>query len=117
MFLSELKRYDKYIASYHISQFERNGNNLRFRIMIRFKDSSRLFIKEILIDGVKRKYGYQWINKNNELICRWDNAPDWPDIQTFPHHKHVGSEHNVIPSENIEFATIMKELICIMQKR
>jgi hypothetical protein len=84
MFLTELKKFEKYIDSYTIAQFEQNGNNLRFRMTINFKNSTRLFIKEILIDGTKRKYGYQWIDKDDELICRWDNAPDWPNIPTFP---------------------------------
>jgi len=85
-------------------------------MIITFKNLSKLFIKEIIIDGTKRKYGYHWVDRNNNLICRWDNAPDWPDILTFPHHKHFQSENNVLPSENIEFSTIMKELIDIMVK-
>jgi hypothetical protein len=25
------------------------------------------------------------------LIIRWDNAPHFPDLPTFPHHKHLAS--------------------------
>jgi hypothetical protein len=28
---------------------------------------------------------------------RWDNAPDW-DVETFPHHKHIGEQGNVTAS-------------------
>ena len=31
------------------------------------------------------------------MIIRWDNAPDW-DLETFPHHKHIGVGGNVEPS-------------------
>lgn len=110
MFLTRLKEFEQYIDSYAVNQFEQNGDNLRFRMVINFKDASKVFIKEIVINATKRKYGYQWVDKNNQLICRWDNAPDWPDIETFPHHKHVKNETNVLPSENIEFSTILREI-------
>ncbi len=116
MFLTKLKEFEQYIDSYTISQFEQNGDNLRFRMTINFNDLSKLFIKEIIINGKKRKYGYQWIDKDNQLICRWDNAPDWQDIETFPHHKHIENENNVLPSENIEFSTILNEIIQMMNQ-
>lgn len=116
MILTELRKFEKYIDSYTFTQYEQNGNNLRLKMIINFTDKSKVFIKEIVINGNKRKYGYNWINKDNELICRWDNAPDWTEIVTFPHHKHVRSEQNVKPSRNIEFSTIMDELITMMTK-
>ena len=114
MFLTKLKEFQQYIDSSTITQFEQNGDNLRFRMIVVFKDSSKLYIKEIIIDGKKRKYGYHWVDKNDKLICRWDNAPDWPKIMTFPHHKHFQNEDNVLPSENIEFSSILRELVQIL---
>ena len=116
MFLTELEKFEQYIDSYTVTQFEQNGDNLRFRMIVHFKDSSKLYIKEIIIEGTKRKYGYQWLDQNDQLICRWDNALDWPDIVTVPHHKHLKAEDNVLPSENIEFSAIMKELIGMMER-
>ncbi len=117
MFLTKLKEFQEHIDSYIITQFEQNGDNLRFRMIITFKDTSKLYIKEIVIDGKKRKYGYHWVDKNDKLICRWDNAPDWPDILTFPHHQHFQNEDNVLPSENIEFSTILRELVKLMVEK
>lgn len=62
------------------------------------------FIKEIMIDGQQRKYAYHWQDHQHQLICRWDNAPDWPDVNTFPHHKHLPS--GVEASTEIEAAAI-----------
>lgn len=117
MFLTKLREFQEYINSYLITQFEQNGDNLRFRMMITFKDTSKLYIKEIMVDGTKRKYGYQWLDQNDNLICRWDNAPDWPEIPTFPHHKHFQTEDNVLPSENIEFSAILREIIQMMDEK
>ena len=44
-----------------------------------------------------RKYSYHWQDCRGNLIMRWDNAPDW-DVETYPHHVHVGKEGAVEPS-------------------
>lgn len=31
------------------------------------------------------------------MIKRWDNAPHYPQISSFPDHLHDGSEQTVIP--------------------
>ena len=34
-------------------------------------------------------YRYQLLDKNHESIVRWDNAPHHPELDNFPHHKHI----------------------------
>lgn len=42
------------------------------------------------------RYAYHWEQRAiRGLIYRHDNAPDHPDIPTFPKHFHNGSEENV----------------------
>ncbi|MHA1265324.1 MAG: toxin-antitoxin system TumE family protein [Candidatus Helarchaeota archaeon] len=38
--------------------------------------------------AVRLKYKYQWQNDMGDLKIRWDNVPHYPNINTFPHHKH-----------------------------
>jgi len=45
--------------------------------------------------------------RNGNLITRWNNAPHHKDIETFPHHKHVGSKDNVQPSKEISLEDIL----------
>ena len=40
-------------------------------------------------------YSYQLFSENP--IIRWDNAPHYPKIKTYPHHFHIG-ESNVVES-------------------
>lgn len=45
------------------------------------------------------KYSYHWEQRARRgLIHRHDNAPDHPEIDTFPKHFHDGDEQNVAPS-------------------
>lgn len=39
---------------------------------------------------IKRlKYRYHVMDKNKNLIFRYDNVPHFPKIKTHPHHKHI----------------------------
>jgi len=89
-----LERFSDIVVSISIVRFEQVGSSSRLRARAELSDGSRLFIRETIIGGVNRKYSYHWQNQSDEIIMRWDNAPDW-DIKTFPHHKHIGMEKNV----------------------
>ncbi|MBU4220612.1 MAG: hypothetical protein KKD46_08570 [Euryarchaeota archaeon] len=44
-------------------------------------------------------YSYHWEQRAQRgLIHRWDNAPDHPEIESFPHHFHNGEESKVVKS-------------------
>jgi hypothetical protein len=68
-------------------------------------DASVLFVREALIAN-RAKYSYHWQNKSGKLICRWDNAPHHPEIETFPHHKHEGGK--MCPSEEVTLDAALK---------
>lgn len=54
--------------------------NLRIRLHL--ADNSLLEISEALaVEGGR----LAWLN----LILRYDNAPHHPEVETFPHHKHL----------------------------
>ncbi|MHA1168708.1 MAG: toxin-antitoxin system TumE family protein [Candidatus Hodarchaeales archaeon] len=36
-------------------------------------------------------YRYHLMDSNKRFIVRWDNAPHFPGISTFPHHQHTRS--------------------------
>ena len=46
------------------------------------------------------KFSYHWEQRPKRgLIHRHDNAPDHPEIETFPKHFHDGDEKSVVPSD------------------
>lgn len=77
------------------------------RTDIRFIDDTRLVAFEYTyFDTGRTKYSYQWMNAANELIHRWDNAHE-VDLPTSPHHQHISSENNVLPSEPMTLETVL----------
>jgi hypothetical protein len=51
-----------------------------------------------------RTYRIHWQSADGQLTRRWDNAPHYRDISTFPHHVHVGPSDQIEPSENMSIA-------------
>jgi hypothetical protein len=65
------------------------------KLRIRLKDGT--FIDVWLSSS--GKYSYHWEQRAKRgLIHRHDNAPDFPDIATFPKHFHDGNEETVTES-------------------
>ena len=54
---------------------------------ISFKDGSIFHFKEVLI-GERRNYRFQYMDERNNLIFRWDTAPHYRNLKTFPYHVH-----------------------------
>ena len=80
-----------------------------------FVNGSLLHIREFVNvkTGIERgKYTYQYMTIDNKLIFRYDNAPHHQDLNlpNYPHHKHSGSEDNIISSDAPLLANILKEI-------
>lgn len=47
----------------------------------------------------RRRFRFHYMDAENHLICRWDSAPHYPDLRTFPFHLHTPQgvqEHQAI---------------------
>jgi len=79
---------------------------------LKFHDGSLLDFDEVIIfrnqQIVKLRYAYHYQNESGEVIFRYDNTPHYPNIFTYPHHKHVGS---VVESAQIpDLSEILREI-------
>jgi hypothetical protein len=72
-------------------------------------DGSILFINEMHTESFQ-KYSYHWQEANGNLIMRWDNKPHWPDLKTFPHHKHIGDKDKAEPSHRVSLDEVLVEI-------
>ncbi|MEM6837270.1 MAG: DUF6516 family protein [Cyanobacteria bacterium P01_C01_bin.120] len=59
----------------------------------------------------QQRYRYQWMDSTKtQLRKRWDNAPHFPDVETFPHHVHIEQEANVLPSKLLGILNLLTVL-------
>jgi len=110
--LDLVAKYQHYIKSFQVHLYEQEGPLFRFKAELQLQDDSKIFIKEYVFKNNDRKYAYHWTDASGNLICRWDNASHWPDISTFPHHKHI--DNDIEESTETSFSDVLESVI---QKR
>lgn len=106
------EQYSNIISNYEIVTWESEPTSYRFKARIIFTDGSYLAIKDYLISE-SRKYAYHWQDKEEKRVIRWDNAPHWKDIDTYPHHRHENSE--VFSSREVTLEDVMNEISRIIK--
>lgn len=108
--LSTLDR-NPIIISYDIEVDVKSSTLILLHGNIMFKDGSTLEFLELIREtekGLERlKYRFQY-TKGDKFIFRYDNAPHHREIETFPHHKHVGDR--VLPSKEKNLLEVLKEI-------
>lgn len=80
---------------------------------IYFLDGSCLHVREFV--NVERDvdhymYAYHYQHPDGTLVFRYDNTPHFPGLPTFPHHKHAGSETNVIAAIRPDLQAVLTEI-------
>ncbi|WP_414574908.1 toxin-antitoxin system TumE family protein [Anabaena sp. CCY 9402-a] len=82
---------------------------------LEFPDNSLLHLREFVYVEIsidRKMYSYQYMSSENNLIFRYDNTEHHRklNLPTFPHHKHEGSEDNVVKSIAPFLADVLKEI-------
>jgi len=71
------------------------GQSSELYAVLRFYDNSQLQIMEKLVVEafalLKTRYAYHYQQADATLVFRYDNAPHHPEVETHPHHKHIGA--------------------------
>jgi len=63
-------------------------------------------------DPERLAYVYQYMDTKQHLIFRYDNTGHHKELNltTYPHHKHVGSETNLVPSTAPDLSDVLNEI-------
>ena len=84
---------------------------------IYFLDGSLLHLREFVDveHGIERyMYAYHYQRLDGVLVFRYDNAPHFPNLPTFPQHKHEGSESHVVSAGLIDLEAVLAEIRGLM---
>jgi len=77
------------------------------------KNGFELYVTEAFGKGF-RCYSYH-LQNNKKLVRRWDNAPHWPEMKTFPHHVHLTGEKDVRECPEIFIEDVLREIETIIK--
>jgi len=83
-----------------------DGSSLQFREFVDVQHSIE-----------RATYAYQYMDTAKNLIFRYDNADHYRNLNlpNQPHHKHEGSEQNVIASSAPTLASVLAEVELLVQ--
>lgn len=101
----------KNIRSYDLNKKVYSEKKGLIRGKIVFEDESCLYFTEVKdVDlSEKIKYRYQYMNKDENLVFRYDNSPHHKSIKTFPHHKHL--DKRIVESNEVNLGLVLLEIL------
>jgi hypothetical protein len=98
-----------YVERYQEEILTSQRANLRIRL--RFKQTHLLEINEAIVitDNYLEflDYRYHLQDEKTNLVFRYDSTPHFPNLSTFPHHKHLPND--VISCQKPEITQVLKE--------
>ncbi len=62
-------------------------------------------------------YSYHCTDSFCNLIIRWDNTPHFPDLDEFPHHKHIGCPETVQAGQPMNIFKVFNELMLLITEK
>ena len=106
----QISLFQNIIGTYSITTkyYTRNKGYISGSII--FIDDSKLGFKEVKDTEFhkKDKYSYNYMSISGEMIFRYDNAYHHPEIETFPHHKHISTR--IMKSDEPELIDVLIEI-------
>lgn len=90
------------------------------RATVYFRDNSTLHVREFVdveIRVDRLMYVYQYASPSGTMIFRYDNTGHHKrlGLNNYPHHKHQGTESNVIASNAPVLSQLLEEIDLMIQ--
>jgi hypothetical protein len=79
----------KLIEKLEISEEEQIS---KLKAKLRLFDGTILWVREVWLKEKIEAYSYYWLRPDETVIIGWDNAPHHREVNSFPHHMHVGEK-------------------------
>lgn len=108
------------VQSSNITYDKRSSHDGLIRGEVYFVDGSMLHLREFVdvqTNVDRLTYVYQYMNPVHELVFRYDNTGHHKklNLPTYPHHKHDGSESEVVASPTPDLVTVLTEIEALVE--
>lgn len=77
------------------------------KMVMVLRDGSTLRVAERWQRGRLIRYSYYWLTEHDRLRVGWDNAPHHTQVDSFPHHKHLGDQGTIASSSETSLEEVM----------
>jgi hypothetical protein len=108
------------VRSFNVTYDKRGSHEGFIRGEVYFVDGSTLHLREFVdveIEVDRLTYVYQYMDPAKKLVFRYDNTGHHKKLNlvTYPHHKHEGSEHNIVASPAPDLTVVLSEIGTLME--
>jgi hypothetical protein len=107
---------DVYVENYNATILSSERANLKLRLRFYFQYllsiSEALIVVDEQITAIDYRYYFQ--DGQNNLIFRYDNTPHFPNLSSFPHHKHLVDR--VIACDQPNIAVVIQDAITFLEE-
>lgn len=112
----QISLFQNIIQTYSIKTKYYSSNKGYIAGDIIFANNSKLSFKEVKDTEFYRKdkYSYNYMGISDKMIFRYDNAYHHPEIESFPHHKHLPT--GIKKSNEPELIDILIEISKYLEK-
>ena len=104
------------IPNLYVEQFNAvfiSSDRANLKLRLRFELRYLLSVSEAIVICDQQitflDYRYHFQDSQNNLIFRYDSTPHFPDLPTFPHHKHLPD--NVIACDKPKLPEVLEEVL------
>ena len=74
------------VLSHEILDFKEGKKFYYIKVVANLINQTKIYLTEF---NSSKEFNYSyWQDQHGALIHRWDNAPHFKSINTFPHHRH-----------------------------
>ena len=87
----------------------------KLQLQVDLSNGSQLFIREIIIENILSEYSYHWQNAEDALICRWDKQEHHLSIASYPYHKHLNNENNILVCDERNLKDVLTYIESLIQ--
>lgn len=77
------------------------------KLVLVLNDGTTLRVAERWRGSTLARYSYYWLDAGDRLKIGWDNSPHHTQLESFPHHKHVGERMNLAVSSEMSLEDVM----------
>ena len=119
-YLGNIENSIRKLESVNVERYEEEvltPSRVNLRIRVRFLNGHLLELNEAVVleanQIIHLGYRYHFQDQQNNLIFRYDNTPHFPDLKSFPHHKHL--KNKVEDSDEPLILDVIKEAKLLAQ--
>ena len=103
------------VQSFNMTYDKRGPHEGFIRGELYLVDGSILHVREFVdveVEVERLVYVYQYMDSAGTLVFRYDNTGHHKrlNLPTYPHHKHQGSEDNVVASDAPDLPSVLAEV-------